>query len=61
MNHRFDPLSKDQARIIRAALRRHDGATLHPELDPDQALELTAALDALRSILLVIEEREVKP
>ena len=49
-------LTPDQARIIRAALRRHDGATLHPELDRDQARELTAALDALRSILMDIEQ-----
>lgn len=58
MNHFFKPLTPGQARIIRAALRRHDGATLHPELDRDQARELTLALDKLRGLLLDIEEQE---
>jgi len=38
MQNQFD-LTPRQARLIRAALLRHDGETLHPEIDRDQAWE----------------------
>jgi|GEM_PF-2654351 len=59
MQNPFNDLSPKQAGMIRAALLRHDGETLHPELDRDQASELTAALDALRLILWDIAGEEV--
>jgi hypothetical protein len=40
--------------MIRAALLRHYGETLQPELDRGQAWELTVALDKLKLQLLDI-------
>jgi len=51
-------LTPKQAGMIRAALLRHDGLSIHPELNHDQANELTAALDALRLILMDIADGE---
>ena len=59
MQNQFS-LSPEEARLIRAALLKHDGETIHPEIDRKEAERLTAALDKLRLQLLDIADPEVE-
>ncbi len=56
MNH-MQPMTKDEAHMLRAAMRRNDARSIHPELaDAEQWKRLDLALDKLRYMLMAIEE-----